>query len=81
MRFIFRTDTICERKSSAFGDEPRRMLRNVQSFDKHCSSHPQGEYVLIDNSGQPHIGQAVSDSRPTNTHLPCGCQLQCLLKR
>jgi hypothetical protein len=33
-------------KTSAFGDEPRRMLKVIQRFDKHCSCHIQGKYVL-----------------------------------
>jgi hypothetical protein len=36
--------------TSAFEDEPRRMLRIIQRFGKHFSCQLQGEYLMV---GQP----------------------------
>jgi hypothetical protein len=44
--------------SLAFGVGPRRILRIIQRFGKHCSSHLQGEYVLVGRFWKPYIGQA-----------------------
>jgi hypothetical protein len=33
--------------TSAFGVEPRRMLRIIQRFGRHCSFHLQGECVVV----------------------------------
>jgi hypothetical protein len=42
---VFATGVQC--KASAFGDDPRRMLKVVKRFGKHCSYHLQGEYVTV----------------------------------
>jgi hypothetical protein len=45
--------------TSAFRDEPCRMLKIIQRFGKHCSCHLQGEYVMVGHFWQPYIGQTV----------------------
>jgi hypothetical protein len=34
--------------TSAFGDEPRGMLKTIRRFGKHCSCHLQGEFSTFD---------------------------------
>jgi hypothetical protein len=45
--------------TSALGGEPRKMLRIIQRFEKHCNFHLQGEYVLVGIFWKPYTGQAV----------------------
>jgi hypothetical protein len=45
--------------TSAFGDEPRRMLKIIQCFGKRTSCHLQGEYIIIGRFRNLCIGQAV----------------------
>jgi hypothetical protein len=55
--------------TSAFGDEPRQILRIIQRFDKHFSCHLQGEYVVVGRFCKPYIGQdtARSSAPPIST--------------
>jgi hypothetical protein len=58
-------------KVSAFGDEPRRMLKVIQRFDKHYGCHLQGEYTGWAFFGSFRVGQAVSGGW-CMTDLICG---------
>jgi hypothetical protein len=49
---------LSECTTSAFVDEPRRMLRIIKRFGKHYSCHLQGEYVMVGCFWKPYIGQA-----------------------
>jgi hypothetical protein len=46
-------------KLRLFGYELRRILRDVESFGKQRTCHPQGEYVLVSRSGPSYTGQEV----------------------
>jgi hypothetical protein len=46
--------------TSAFGDMPCRMLKAVQRFGKHYTSHLQGECVLSVRFWKPYIEQAIT---------------------
>jgi hypothetical protein len=48
--------------SLAFGCEPRRRLRIIQHFGKHCSCHLQGECVVVERFWKPNIGQVLCAS-------------------
>jgi hypothetical protein len=52
-------NAVIECITSAFGDEPSRILKIIQRFGKHCICHLQGEYVMVGRFWQPYIGQAV----------------------
>jgi hypothetical protein len=43
-----------------FQDEPRRMLKIIERFGKHCSCHLQGEYVMVGRPWKHYTGQAVN---------------------
>jgi hypothetical protein len=45
--------------TSVFGYRPRRMLRIIQRFGKHCSCHFQGDCVEVRRFWKRYIGQAV----------------------
>jgi hypothetical protein len=51
------------RKASAFVCEPRRIFGVVQRFDRHCSCHPQCEYVLV--------GRYCIAARPSALPVTC----------
>jgi hypothetical protein len=40
-------------------NKPCQVLKFVQCFDKHCSFHLQGEYVLVGYFWQSYVGKAV----------------------
>jgi hypothetical protein len=49
-KFIDKNETHILRSNcttTAFGDEPRRMLKIIQRFGKYCSCHLQCEYVMV----------------------------------
>jgi hypothetical protein len=46
-------------KTSAFRYKPRRTLVVFQRFNKHCSCHLQGEYMLVVRLWKVYIGQEV----------------------
>lgn len=48
--------SVYQRTFSDFGDEPRRILKIIQCFDKHCICHYQ--YIMVDVFDTC-IGQAV----------------------
>jgi hypothetical protein len=35
------------------------MFKIIQRFRKHCSCHPQGEYMMVGHFWKTYIGQAV----------------------
>jgi hypothetical protein len=45
--------------TSAFRDDPHRMLKVIQRFGKQCSCHLQGESVLFWSFWKPFIEQAL----------------------
>jgi hypothetical protein len=45
--------------TSAFWDEPRRLLKVIRRFGKQCSYHLQGEYLLVGHFWRPYIQQAA----------------------
>jgi hypothetical protein len=47
------------RTTSAFGDDPRRILSFIQLFGKHCNCLLQSEYVKVGRFWRPYVGQAV----------------------
>jgi hypothetical protein len=62
-------------KTLVFRHEARRILGVVQHFDKHCSGHLQGKYVLVDRSWSSYVEQGVEDvmrliDQPTSMYLP-----------
>jgi hypothetical protein len=42
-----------KRVTSAFWDQPRRMLRIIQRFGKHSSCHLQGDCIVTGKNNQP----------------------------
>jgi hypothetical protein len=42
------------RTTSAYTGEPRRMLKGIQRFGKHCSCHLQGGCVMVRHLWKPH---------------------------
>jgi hypothetical protein len=65
-------------QASAFGDEPRRMLRIIQRFGKHCSCHPQHTFTMkmatakfaetLDNS--KHSTRLIPESQSCTANFP-----------
>jgi hypothetical protein len=50
-------------KTSGLGHKPRRMLRAVQRFGKHCNCHHQGGSMLANRFWQPCAGQGSGGGR------------------
>jgi hypothetical protein len=65
--FVSNTCNLCV--TSAFGDEPRRMLRIIQRLGKHCSCHLQGERVMVGRFRQGGSGWCVGFDGPSRENL------------
>jgi hypothetical protein len=46
-------------KTFTFGCKQHQILGAVQCSSKHCSCHPQDEYVLVGQSQLSYVGQGV----------------------
>jgi hypothetical protein len=57
-KFIF-LNPVVHFATYVFGDEPRKMLKAIQRFDKHCSCLLQGECLLVARLWKPYTEQVV----------------------
>jgi hypothetical protein len=58
-----------------FWGKPHRMLKIIHCCGRHCSCHPQGEYVVVENFWKPYIEKALGVELYLMVPI-CGAHLQ-----